>query len=138
MYCRCSDQRYYVDEEDDDVFDHDDDEVEDDDEDDDDIVCLVSAVGYTEVTSQARVLSEYSLSAQRIMIIMIMIMIMKIIIQKRTRPDSYCTLLDDKIWIIDGVLGVHNNQPFIAFDWANTNLPIADNIILTWLLNCAI
>ena len=85
MFCSCSDQRYYVDEEDDDVFDHDDDEVEDGDEDD---VCLVSAVGYTEVTSQARVLSEYSLSAQRIMIIMIMIMIMNIIIQKWTRPDS--------------------------------------------------
>ena len=65
-YCLCSDQRYYAEEEDDDVFDHNDDEVEDDDEDDDDIVCLVSAVGYTEVTSQARVLSEYSLSAERI------------------------------------------------------------------------
>ena len=79
----CSEQRQYWDEEDDDndeVADSNDDDDddgednEDNDEDDDDIVCLVSAEGYSEVTSQARVLSEHQLSPQ-IMIIIIFIIV---------------------------------------------------------------
>ena len=43
-------------------IDNDDEDDKDDEDDEDEIVCLVSAVGYTEVTSQARVLSEHQLS----------------------------------------------------------------------------
>ena len=43
----------------------------DNDDDHDESICLVSAVGYTEVTSQARVLSEHQLSAQTMIIIIV-------------------------------------------------------------------